>query len=138
MAVSTYLGNALLNFALRGVALTPPTAIYISLHTADPGVTGSSEIAKTVWPSYARKESSNGEGIASGFTAPAAKQSKNTKQLLFASNDGTATVTVTHIGLWDAPTGGNFLFGSPLAAAREFNPTDEAVFYPSRMTLSVE
>lgn len=138
MTVSTYLGNAILDLALRGVAFVPPSAVYLSLHTGDPGAAGDNELTVSAWPSYARKETSDGAGIASGFAAANAKQTQNTKQLLFEPFDGAASKVITHFGLWDAAAGGNFLFGAALAAARQFDPSDEALFYPGRLVISVE
>lgn len=71
-------------------------AAYISLHTADPGTTGTSEVTGGS-PAYARK--------AASWTA--------------GSTDGVVTVTVTfdvptsttvlYVGLWTAITAGTFL-----------------------------
>jgi hypothetical protein len=137
MAMSTYLANAILDLTLRGVAFVPPTNVYVSLHTADPGLTGANEVSAQVWTGYARCETSGGAGIAQGFSEAADKSTGNTRQLLFPANNGESKVTVTHFGLWDAAEGGHFLYGDTMQQARDFNPTDEAVLYPNRLTVTV-
>ena len=42
MAFSTYGGNLALDWLLSNASVTRPTAWYVSLHTADPGLTGAS------------------------------------------------------------------------------------------------
>lgn len=103
---STYLGNALLNEVLRNTGYTPAATVYISLHTADPGLTGASEVSGGA---YAR------QSIA--FAAASAKVCINSALITFP----TATVawgTITHAGIWDASTAGNFLFGDALTISR--------------------
>ncbi len=138
MAMSTYLANAMLDLTLRGVAFVPPANIYVSLHTADPGLDGANEVSAQTWTGYTRLETAGGAGIANGFSAAAAKSANNTKQLLFPANAGQSKVTVTHFGIWDAAAGGHFLYGDAMQQARDFNPTDEAVIYPNRLTVTVK
>ena len=45
MAFSTYLAGKVIDHLLRNQAYTPPATVYASLHTADPGNTGASEVA---------------------------------------------------------------------------------------------
>ena len=44
-------------------------------------------------------------------------------------------MTITHFGVWDAPTGGNFLCGAALYAARTLNPGDVFVFDIGSLTI---
>jgi hypothetical protein len=104
MAFSTYLANKIIDHMLRNQAFTPPAAVYLSLHTGDPGSTGASEVTGG---SYARQ--------AVALDAANAKATANTDIEDFA---GMPAVTVTHIGLWDASTNGNFLIGGALTASR--------------------
>lgn len=70
-------------------------AVYLSLHTADPGTTGTSEVTGGS-PAYARK------AIAWG----AASNGVITGSVVF---DVPASTTVAFVGVWSAATGGNFL-----------------------------
>jgi hypothetical protein len=78
------------NAMLSGLGVT-----HVSAHTADPGDTGLNEVTGG---SYAR--------VSITFNAPSAGaiDSSNTPSISIP-----AGTTVTHVGYWDAPTGGNFL-----------------------------
>ncbi|WP_421849908.1 phage tail fiber protein [Oricola sp.] len=138
MPASTYLGNALLNHVLRGVAYTAPTGVYVSLHTADPGLTGANEVSTGSWPAYAREEAAQGGALADAFAAASAKATENANEILWAANDGAGSVIVTHVGLWDAASGGNFLFGAALAAPKTVAVTDEIKFAVGQLDITVD
>ena len=81
--------NAMLNH-LAGVA------VFASLHTADPGTTGASEVTGGT-PAYARK--------AITWNAAAAGNLDNNANPVF---DVPAGTTVSWAGLWSAATAGTF------------------------------
>lgn len=138
MTTSTYAANAILDLFLRGVAVTPPTAAYISLHTGDPGASGANEVSTADWPSYERQDAAQGAAIETGFTAASAKATSNAKQLLYPANDGAAQVVVTHFGIWDAATGGNFIHGDALDAVKTYFPSDEGVIHVGALDVAVD
>lgn len=72
------------------------TALYASLHTADPGTTGASEVTGGS-PAYARKPITWNAGAVDGAYL--------SDELVFDVPAG----TLTHVGIWDAVTAGNFL-----------------------------
>lgn len=110
MSIGNFLENELLDAALaNGTYVT--TNVYVSLHTADPGETGTSEVTGG---SYGRQGPES-------FSAAAAGASANSTQIDFTSMPA---VTVTHVGLWDAATGGNFLWGGALDTSRTLNSGD--------------
>lgn len=94
------------NRAVSGVfaAATPTpsaTSYWMSLHTGDPGTTGASEysgVTRLQFPA----------GTATGGTV------SNTTALTFTTSGATA---VTHIGIWDAATAGNYVIGAPLGSS---------------------
>ena len=137
MPASTYLGNMVLNSLLRGVAFTVPARVYISLHTADPGLTGVNEVTIGAWPAYTREDPANGGAVGGGFSAPASKATENAQLILWPAQNGAGNITITHIGIWDAATGGNFLHGQALSASRIVQPTDEFVFNVGQLDVSV-
>lgn len=148
MTASNYLGNAILDGFLRGVAITvPATDVYVSLHTADPGATGASECTTGTWPAYARQSAKQGGALSAAFAAASSKYASNAKQIIFPAYDGTGTVTITHYALWDAATGGNCLYTGKLvvdptdvtstAAPRTLAPTDELAIYPNQIGFKV-
>lgn len=109
-SLSNYLENKLVDIVLRATAWTAPSTVYVSLHTADPVETGANEVTGG---SYARQAAAFGAGT-NGVTS-------NTGALTFASMPA---VTVTHVGIWDASTAGNNLFGGALTASKTLNSGD--------------
>lgn len=134
--------NILLFLTARTPLPTQPSTVYISLHTADPGQTGASEVttgAGSGWVGYARQAvscgSANGTaganlgtegtaGTGSAFNAPATdgstgQKATNVNTITFPNSGGTSgTVTVTYFGVWDAVSSGNFLIGGALTASQ--------------------
>lgn len=68
---------------------------WLSLHTADPGATGTSEVTGGS-PAYARKQTTWGAADASGVSTGS--------QVTF----DVPAVTITHVGFWSASTAGTF------------------------------
>ena len=80
---------------------------HVSLHTADPGATGTSE-ATGGSPAYARK--------AITWAAWASGASSNTNAIIFDVPAG----TFTHIGYWSASTAGTY-YGSRACTSQTFS-----------------
>jgi hypothetical protein len=106
---STYMRDGVLNI-LKGTTFTGVTT-YVSLHTADPGLTGASEASGG---SYARQTVTFGT-IADGGSG---RQMANTAAVTYTSMP---SATITHVGLWDASSSGNFLYGDALTAQQVVN-----------------
>ena len=101
----------LLNCLFNQTNWTAPSAIFLSLHTADPGDTGASELPST--GAYARVDVSASFPTASGSSGVLS----NDAQINFPTATADWT-TVTHWGLYDASSAGNFLCGGALTASR--------------------
>jgi hypothetical protein len=111
---SSYLRTALVKAALKNTAFTGPATVYMSLHTADPGLTGANEItgnayARTVWSPGAE---SNG-------------QVQNNASVTFPGPTPANWGVATHMGLWDAASAGNLLYYGPLT-----NPVTTSIGVP--------
>lgn len=107
MPSSQYHASNKLNW-LRGT--TFPSAlsnVYLSHHTADPGTSGvNSDVSVALAGGRTTLATSN-------LSAPAVSagggfQISNTTTVT-ATNAAASTQTATHVGIWDAPTGGNFI-----------------------------
>lgn len=104
----------------QNTSATPPANLYLSLHTADPGDTGASEVS-TSGTGYARVACSTGTsgtgagGVFAGAPVVAAGTYATKKVTLTNASVitwPTATAswgTIDYFGIWDALTGGNFL-----------------------------
>lgn len=77
---------------------------FVSLHTADPGATGTSEVTGGS-PAYARK------AVTWSAAASASKVTSNSPVF-----DVPASTTIVFIGLWSAATGGTFYGSSSITS----------------------
>ena len=138
--LSDYAENKMLDLLVRGVAFTPPAAVFISLHTASPtdANTAGTEVTTTAWPSYVRINAANGGAVATGFTAAAGGALSNAQLLTWPTNNGAGTVTITHQGFYDALTGGNLLFWAPLATPRAIQQGDNISSAVGTIALSAD
>jgi len=127
MTASTAAANSILNHLLRGVAMSTPDKIFVSLHTSNPGLNGSNEVTTSKWPSYVRSDA----GTAAN------KKTKNAKQILWPPYNGSGTITITHLGIWTAQTGGVFLMSGALSSAKTLSPSDEIVIHVNALTVEV-
>ena len=115
MAFSEYLADKVLNWIQGSSFPTELSNVYISVHTGVPGANGTSNDV-----------TSGGSGIASGratvsaanLSAPTAapgggRQVSNANAVTLTSSATNAAapagVTLTHFGIWDSASGGNFL-----------------------------
>lgn len=95
------------NAALTGI-VNPggtPSNRHISLHTADPGLTGTSEVTGG---SYARVATTWGSVASSSVTGSA------------VTINVPAGTTITHWGVWSALSAGTFIYGGALPASETF------------------
>lgn len=90
---------------------------YVSLHTADPGNTGASEVSTGGGSGYARQAATFGS---SGGNPTTYSNSVLIQFPIANTNWG----TVTHFGLWSAASGGTFLGSAALSASKTINTDD--------------
>lgn len=107
MPISTYAGNLVLDWLLSTATATRPTTWYLSLHTADPGLTGANELLTSVDADYVRK--------AITFAAASGLTKATDAGVTWTAASTATTYIVTHVGIWDALTAGNFLSYGKLA-----------------------
>lgn len=137
MSASTYSKNNILNAALRGVTFPLPTFTYVSLHTANPGVTGANEVSTGDFPAYVRKKAEGVGAIGTGWTASTVGVSTNANQMVFPTFDGVADLDVSHFAIWDALSGGNCIAFAPLDQTRTLQSGDIMIFDISTLTATV-
>jgi len=112
MSFSNYLETELLDHVFTNNAYTSPSAVYVSLHTANPDEDASG--AEVSGGGYVRQ--------AGSFTV-----SGNTATTSAAIEYPTATAdygTVTHVGIWDASTSGNMLAYAALTTSKAISSGD--------------
>lgn len=102
---STYLRQAIYNAIWKNTAFTGPATLYVSLHTAAPGLTGANEVSGNA---YAR--------TAVVMGTPTGGAGASTTAVTFPAPTPSNWGTVTHFAIWDAATAGNMLEGDALAS----------------------
>ena len=103
--ISDYQEEAWLNALLNGAADQ-----WVSLHTADPGETGASEVTGG---SYVRKQVPMDPWVTGVVD--------NTGAITWI---GMPATTITYVGIWDAETTGHFLIGGLLTVPKTLNAGD--------------
>lgn len=109
--------------------LTPLTAsAYVSLHTADPSNAGGSEVTGGA---YAR------QSVAFSNTGTNPTVAANTALITFPTASA-GWGTVTHFGIWDAATVGNFRGAGALSASKVVISGDIARFAIGALTITAQ
>lgn len=130
-ALSDYVENGIIDWLLRGQSFTPPATVYVGLLTAAPSDAGGG--TEVTGGSYARvavaSALANWAGTQSAGSTTASSGTGGT-----TSNNGAITFpaptanwgVVTHVGLYDAASGGNLIIHTPLTTAKTINNGDAA------------
>lgn len=136
---SNYTESNIIETTLRGAAFPVPSNVYVALFTADPtdANTTANEVQVANWPAYVRKDAAVGAAISTGWTANSNGVSSNAKVITFPANDGAGAVTVTHVGLYDASSGGNLLYHAPLVASKTLQVGDVLSFAIGSLVVTV-
>jgi hypothetical protein len=103
-AFSNYMEAQIVEHFLRGSA-TP----FLALYTSNPDEDNSG--AEAEYSGYQRQSCSFTSTDTDGRTSLASS-------VTFAANGGNSPVTITHVGVLDAATGGNLLLYAPLTSAK--------------------
>ena len=130
-ALRDYAANKVIKAEFGATANTPPAVLYLSLHTADPGETGASEVTAS---DYARLAVSNNP--TNWIAGASAGSIKNAADLLFAAAVN-AWGTITHVGIWDAASGGNLRWKGALTIPKVVNANGQFRFSAGTLVASV-
>jgi len=144
-AFSDYLENILLLHTFQGrdagQKLTAIDIVYISLHTSDPTDTGL--IDEVSGNNYGRHKVDS--SVAGGSTdqwevntVGVGKQIDNDFDLVFATASGGPWGLITHFGIWDAVTTGNFLYGGAVTTQKSVQDGDTAKFLAGDLKVALE
>jgi hypothetical protein len=158
---SDYLEDKLLDWAAKRTAFpTTPNTLHVSLHFADPEGDGNSELNTTAdadgeSPGYARVAYNTDTNNATNtqFTAKTVdgtgKKVTNQIAVAFAAATGAwnqatgsnLSRAIKWFGIWDAGTGGNFLFGGeilPSGTGVTVENGQQLSFDPAKLTVKVD
>jgi len=126
MGASNYWKDRVCKHILReGAAMGANAGCFASLHTADPGGTGASEVTGGTYG----RQSVSGTG-----TFPTVVGDSVTNSAAAINFTLMPACTVTYVGFWDAVTTGNFLHGQSMTS-KGVNAGDTFQFATSQLTI---
>jgi hypothetical protein len=127
-ALSDFSEKLLLDWLMTNGAATRPTAWYVALYTAAPSdAGGGTEVAGN---GYAR------EAVVFDAASSPAGTTSNTGAVSFTAAGG-AWGTITHLGIFDADTGGNLLWHGALTAPKTVGDGDTLEFAIGNIDLTI-
>ena len=127
-ALSDHAENLLLNFLMTTGTATRPTNWYLALYTAAPNdAGGGTEVSGN---GYSRQSVSWDAASGTGGTT------SNSGAVTFTASGGNFG-NVTHIGIFDASSGGNLLWHGAMAAAKQVNAGDSIQFATGSIDLTI-
>lgn len=121
--MTDYLEGELLKHLFRTGSMTKPSTIYIGLYTATPSDTGGG--TEVSGGSYARVQV--GPSDATWAAVGAGGLTDNVSAITFPTATG-SWGTVTHVGIFDASSGGNLLLYGALSASKVVGSGDTFKF----------
>jgi hypothetical protein len=96
--------NSILDAIFRQQAYTPPSAVWIQLHTAAPGAAGTTAVAANTTRKQVTMSAASG-GLIS-----------NSADLIWTAGQVTTNEDYSHYTLWTASTAGSFLHSGVITA----------------------
>lgn len=114
-------------------ASSPFTNLYVSLHTADPGVGGSQATNETSYTNYARVAVARTTG---GWAVPASGATSNAALVQFAQC-GVTGATITHVAIGTSSSGaGAVLYAGALSSPLAVSNLIQPQFSASALTIT--
>lgn len=107
---TTNLANRILDHLRGGTSWTQPAGLYVRLHLGDPGAAGTANGSVVATRSQATFAAAANGSIALTGTNP--------------SWSMTATESVSHISVWSAASGGDFLWSATLSVTKSVQSGD--------------
>lgn len=115
--------NSLLDALGNAANYTAPTAVWIKLHTGDPGAAATSNAATET----TRKQASFGAASGGVIASDADVEWTNVS----------TSETYSHISAWDAETSGNFLWSDDLASSVAVTAGDTFTIATGDLTVTI-
>mgnify|MGYP001136494454 FL=1 len=139
MAFSQYFATQVLNWVKGSPFPTALANVYVSLHSSDPGTAGTSgDVTNTITNSVNRTTiSSSALSTVAGASGGGFEVTNTGVVQLTTSANNTTPINVTHFGVWDAASGGNFLASGQLTSSVDVELGDTVQFNINAMSVRV-
>lgn len=139
MAFSQYFATQVLNWVKGSPFPTALANVYVSLHSSDPGTAGTSgDVTNTITNSVNRTTiSSSALSTVAGASGGGFEVTNTGVVQLTTSANNATPINVTHFGVWDAASGGNFLASGQLTSSVDVEVGDTVQFNINAMAVRV-
>lgn len=139
MAFSQYLATEILEWVKGTTFASALSNVYVSIHTGDPGTAGTSnDVTNNVTGTANRVAISSAAFSVVGAASGGGFQITNTGTVQLTTNAANvSTQSISHFGLWDAQTGGNFLASGALTTSVDVQNGDTVQFNIGAMAVRV-
>lgn len=127
-ALSDYAEKLVLDWLMTTGSATRPSAWYVALYTAAPSDSGGGTEVST--GGYSRKSVTFNAASTPGGTT-------SNSNIVSWTAAGANYGTVTHVGIFDASTGGNLLWQGGLSSSKTVNDGDTIQFSAGNLTLTL-
>lgn len=135
MPFSFYLAQGTLNWFRNSQLDAPPSTVYISLHSADPGVNGINNDVTTAVAGIRGALPSGNLSVPAASALPGGGfQISNTAPVLITSS-ALSAATLTYFGVWNSASGGNFLAYGILTTPVNAQPGDVLQFTTGQLLI---
>lgn len=129
MAFSQYLSTALLNWFKGTTFPAAGATLYVTIHTADPGNTGANSDVTAEVRGTSGRVAVTGSTFSSVGAGGGGFQISNGSVIQITANAANvATRRISHFGIWDANSSGNFLASGTLTTAVDVVTNDTVQF----------
>jgi hypothetical protein len=139
MAFSQYLASQVLSWVKGTTFASALSNVYVSIHTGDPGTAGTSnDVTSTVTGSANRTAVSSAafSSVAAASGGGFEITNTGTVQITTSAVNGSPQ-TLTHFGIWNAATAGNFLASGSLTSSVSVQSGDTVQFNIGAMAIRV-
>lgn len=128
MAFSQYLADKILVWIKGTTFPTALSTVYITLHSADPGTAGTTNnVQSSIVSGGTRTAVTTSTFSAVGSATGGGFQITNNNSVQITTSS-VGSATVTHFGVWDASTSGNFLASGALTSSVDVVTGDTVQF----------
>ena len=128
MAFSQYLADRILIWVKGTTFPTALSTVFVSLHSGDPGTAGNNNNVQATVTGSANRTSVTSSTFSTVGAAPGGGfQITNSNPVQMTTN-AAGSATVTHFGVWDAVSGGNFLASGALTTSVDVVSGDTVQF----------
>lgn len=130
MAFSQYFATQVLSWVKGAPFPTALSNVYVSLHSSDPGTGGTTgDVTNSITGTTTRTAvAASGLGSVTGASGGGFEITNTGVVQLTTSAQNPSAITVTHFGIWDGATGGNFLASGQLTSSVDVELGDTVQF----------